>query len=1000
MGTFRIQLLYKLVGLQVFLILVSLGFCSPASAQTQSYPNTIYYSSFSPYYYGEYRDALKSFQAAGKGSVRIGSQSWIDSICYHTMKGECYYRVGNLSSALDEYNAALLIYVNYTGWLDRLEFKTGVLPNTSAVQQARINWGTTTRTTVIGKIPTRVQIAFGNSDQQNFNALNKGGVIRKAEYRLVNVAEIMRCTALAISRRTEILGPITQHDALTKQVSASASKLPASRNAMAIAWSQLVNGCALASMNEYEKAAPLLQSSIQIGRQYDHPLTPLAMIELAKVYYKSGKYKEAGTLALEATYTGAIFGEQDVIREGFELGTTIYHIQGNKGVYPPLANAGDWARTKGSKQLQASLNLLAAQSFVESGAPNQATAMLAQAKKIMGRNDLGVSDIGVRAFYRAAHASFQKGDFNTGNRDLATAGKLLNNHSKWLFRIRVADRLYTSGRITPRVASRLYEELLREPTPRDWIEHPIETLAYVTTRQDLEREHWFEVAQDRKEHDKAMEIADSIRRHRFFGQLPVGGRLHAFRWMLEAPTDILDPSSIKLRQGFLAKFPAYQGLSKRSSEIQEKLRTLPFVPEEKSDEEKQKKQLLEELTKVSVAQETLLSDIALRREPSSFAFPPEMKFEKVKQSTPAKQVTLSFISTRKGVYSFLLTNENYAFQELANFRKVRGELQKLLRKLGQFNKNTQLDADQLADETWKTHAQELMKILLPKAKPDFWDAYDELVIVPDGILWYLPFEILQVGEEGGKTENLIDKVRIRYAPTMSTSIPDMRPIRQKGNNVFVTGKLYPRDDKLVSRAALETLQSDLPESLGTPARSSIPTSILSSICDQLTVWHDIDETTRTSGFDWFPLQIDKGKPGGTLGEWMALPWHGPEVFIMPGYHTAAEAALGSRANGEEVFQSICGMMSMGARTMLISRWRVGGQSAYDLSSDFTKNLVEAPASVAWKASLKSHMGKEIDIEKEPRLKKSRGDLKPDPKHPFFWAGYMLIDNGSTRPKKD
>ena len=35
----------------------------------------------------------------------------------------------------------------------------------------------------------------------------------------------------------------------------------------------------------------------------------------------------------------------------------------------------------------------------------------------------------------------------------------------------------------------------------------------------------------------------------------------------------------------------------------------------------------------------------------------------------------------------------------------------------------------------------------------------------------------------------------------------------------------------------------------------------------------------------------RGKTGGTLADWLALPWGGPELIVLPGFHTAAEDGL-------------------------------------------------------------------------------------------------------------
>ena len=57
-------------------------------------------------------------------------------------------------------------------------------------------------------------------------------------------------------------------------------------------------------------------------------------------------------------------------------------------------------------------------------------------------------------------------------------------------------------------------------------------------------EHWFEIALNRKEEERAIEISDRIRRHRFFTTLPMGGRLVALRWVLEAPQEAISDRAL------------------------------------------------------------------------------------------------------------------------------------------------------------------------------------------------------------------------------------------------------------------------------------------------------------------------------------------------------------------------------------------------------------------------------------------------------------------------
>ena len=85
-------------------------------------------------------------------------------------------------------------------------------------------------------------------------------------------------------------------------------------------------------------------------------------------------------------------------------------------------------------------------------------------------------------------------------------------------------------------------------------------------------------------------------------------------------------------------------------------------------------------------------------------------------------------------------------------------------------------------------------------------------------------------------------------------------------------------------------------------------------------------------FGWSPLALDAGKPGSTLSDWGLLPWAGVEQVVLPGFHTPAEYGLKKGGTGDEIFLTLCGLMSSGSRTVLLSRWRVGGESTSPLLS--------------------------------------------------------------------
>ncbi len=94
-------------------------------------------------------------------------------------------------------------------------------------------------------------------------------------------------------------------------------------------------------------------------------------------------------------------------------------------------------------------------------------------------------------------------------------------------------------------------------------------------------------------------------------------------------------------------------------------------------------------------------------------------------------------------------------------------------------------------------------------------------------------------------------------------------------------------------------------------------------------------------------------------------------------------------------------MASGTRTVLISRWRVGGQTAFDLMREFAQELPHTTPADAWQRSVLVSSARTLDAEAEPRVKKLSGDAAaPTAENPFFWAGYMLVDSGQLAASEE
>jgi CHAT domain-containing protein len=968
-----------------------------AQIDDRTTPTRAYFAGVAMFNEGDYKDALDVFLTEGRGAIKTSQSRWIDSICYHTMCGECFYQMGDLGKALEHYTSALELFVTFSDWLNRVQFRP-LRPASPGALKA-VPWGASARRARVAYFSDSTLMSQGQID--NNAPFQRGGIVQQAVMFPVNVQEIVRTTCVALRRRAELLGPISMVDPLTGRVLSSLSRRPGPPNHWSEAWIDLELGLAYAAAGRDGQALPLLNRAIVAAGEYDHPMTCTALVQLGIMALRQGNYTAAARYLDEATYAAVNFGDVSALEEAFRYGMIAHLMANRSGVFPPLTTAITWAKVKGTRRLHATLAALAAENCALRGQTADAQRLLEEARLAIGRRTMGRGTLGARMSFVAALVAYQQRRIAEGDAAVATAMAFMRGASPWVFQIAMADNLYVSGarHITSRTASELYRILLRDPLAADWASDPMEALAVLVTPHPGPYERWFEVAMARKEFELALEIADRLRRHRFFSSLALGGRLQSLRWVLGASTDALDQRSQLLRRDLMVRYPLYDQLEQQAKKIREQLATQPLVAEA-PDQLRQQSQALEQWGAVSLRQEALLRELAVRREPAGLVFPPLCNTVEIQKALPNKRAILAFLITSRHLYAFLLNNQRYSYWEVGAPTLVYRRIVELLRQMGHFEQNRELPLKELANEQWKVAAQQVLELLLKGSQADLSQPLDELVIVPDGFLWYLPFEALQVKVDG-KPVPLLSRFRIRYAPTLSLTLPDGRGHKPTARTAVVVGNLFGRDTEPLARAAGEQLAKVLPGTMTLKSPLPAPSSLYAALFDRLVVLDEV--MPAESPYGWAPLVLDRGKAGSTLNDWLALPWQGPDEIVLPGFHTAAESALKrayASGAGHEMFLSVCGLMASGARTVLLSRWRTGGQTSCDLVREFAQELPHTEPSEAWQRAVFLVANTQLNLETEPRIKPTAGEEVPKANHPFFWAGYLLVDTGAAAHRPD
>ncbi len=989
------------LGLAICLLLFSLA--TPAAGQmfSDEIPSLRYFTCIErDFLEGEFDDSLGTFNDERRGAIKKPGMLWLDSICYYSMMGECYYHMGQLDKALECYTTAVQLYVQHNDWLILVQFQN---PRPASLRPCP--WGTSTRGAKLGDYPSSMGIMQGEINLRN--RLEQGGVVQPATVLPIHVTEIVRCTCLAIRRRTELLGPLSPEDPITKNLVDVLSRRPGPPNHWSTAWIDAQLGLALVAAGKPTEAIPILNRATVAAGQYDHPLTPTVLVELGRLALNRGDYKTATELLNEAAVS-AYFYDTTIIEEAFLLGTIAHLASNTAGLYAPIPGTTAWAKIKGQRHLQASLLLDAAECSLADRRSTEAAKSLADTKLLVTRRGMGLGMIGARYHYLLATLHFQEGRLADGYQELMQAMTFMKQASRWIFQLGRLDGHALAGNISinsslaPRPAMEMYEILLRDPTSLDWAIQPMESLAYLKTPHPQSYEHWFLLAMSRKDQDRALEIADLSRRHRFHSSLPFGGRLLSLRTILEAP-DEQSPRAIQLeRQNLLTEYATYEGMSQLGKSLRQELLAMPLVSPDQEAAAKQRK-LLEQWQQASDKQESLLREIAVRRDSSSLVFPPVRPLKEIRAALPEGHAILAFYRAKGEIYGFLVNRDDYAVWRLPPSAKLARTLVTALRDMGQYDGNRELTVEELADQKWKESSQVLLKTILEGSRADLAVEFPELVIVPDDVLWYVPFETLQVNVNG-QLRPLIDRFRIRYTPTVSLAVQSGAPSGDSpGTQTYVAlGRMFPGDDGTLARAAFERIAAAVPRTVEFPASPLPgPTSLLVPLVTNLIVLDDI-RPAEGDPYAWSPLQAERGRPGNTLADWFSLPAGGPAVVVLPGYHTAAEDTLKSApaaAPGQELFLTVCGLMTNGARTILLSRWRCGGQMSVGFVQEFAQELPHTTPAEAYQRAVLVTAASQLELDREPRVRQAR-EAAPKANHPFFWGGFMLFDSGEPERAPD
>jgi CHAT domain-containing protein len=380
---------------------------------------------------------------------------------------------------------------------------------------------------------------------------------------------------------------------------------------------------------------------------------------------------------------------------------------------------------------------------------------------------------------------------------------------------------------------------------------------------------------------------------------------------------------------------------------------------------------------------------------------PELRSQRGEMRSISLEETASLIHDDKTALIEFVVGSNSTFLFVIS-RDAAGRASLLSRtisvKSAELAKNVEIFRSKLAagDLDFQRLSHELYDLLLKPVQAELANKND-LIIVPDGPLWNLPFQALQT--VNGKY--LVEAAAVSYAPSLTAlremknkavtrrrdprfellafGNPDLgKQTTDKVKTVFMDETLepLPEAERLVN--SLKRMYGDSRSLVYTGGDASEDTAKAEAgkfSIIQFATHGIINNTSPMYSHLVMARNADTGKEDGMLEAWELkdLDLNADLVIL-----SACDTARGKIASGEGMIGMAWAAFIAGTPTTVASQWKVESSSTTELMLEFHRQLLTGKVSKS-----EALRRAELRLMKIPRYR-----------HPSFWAGFVLVGNGS------
>ena len=602
-------------------------------------PRAEYYLARELYETGRLADAAEGFQLALSRSMRIREKPWIDSIPPLVMLGESYFHIGKVALAMEQYDAALAVALDYPIWMEQVSLPADLQPLES--KSKGINWFTPAYPTQ----PT----ATPEAGQLSVDVVGQGVAQPQAMATRVDSSEVLRTMGLALVRRGEMLGPLAKHSPLAQPLNQLLGRDVQQRAVWAKSAWRLLRGLHALSVPSDADALTLIKANALIGNDIDYFMTPLALLQLGKHQWMQKDVASALPYWQDASLIAARYEQYSMLAETLHVLSAACTAGNRTDLLGALQNASAWGG-KRSATVQAEGYAGAAELATMSGDWVSAEANSKQAATAFRIRDVVLPRAQAQLFFANAITAFGENRNVLGQQSLESSLKIMRGTAqdgalaKQIFQSQMVLNLLQSNSLQVADAEAALAEILQEPGVHQWQAEPLETIAAMTTSAVPAYATWLDLAERRGTKEQIVERMDRIHRQRCFESLPLGGRLFSLRAALLGDPLKLPTAAQASRAQLLQDSSQLAKSTQKIGELFALLATEPLPIEERHVTADLRKNFTE-FGKAVEHQENLMHLHALKRRPFDRFVPFNASVAEIQAALDEDDLTLGFVST-------------------------------------------------------------------------------------------------------------------------------------------------------------------------------------------------------------------------------------------------------------------------------------------------------------------------------------------------------------------